>query len=360
MAAARRFTGAIVPIALGTSAAAIQSAIEAAAKRGRPAALHFAAGAHKIDRTLTVPAGADLRLVGEGIPSQTTLEWTGQGAGPLVRLAAPSRARLRNLVIAGSGRANGVELAGIEAAGGQVLFDQTKAAGCLDAGYQFERLSRSQVVLRNIDHLGNKIGMRLIGRGVAEPQAPVVILSGASSNNDLSYELSNGARLLARDIWYETNTKPGFIRLSGLSDFCLSGSNVATPRMQGSPPSVVVDNFRGRALFLGVIFTGRPETLPAVLVQGAEPGSNLLLLGCQGDGEFFADRSTAGRAARVHGLQYTEGGGAKPIADRGAMDEGFVRRMLEMARAPTPRDVAAVRLSRVFFDTCRIGVRVSG
>jgi hypothetical protein len=123
----------------------------------------------------------------------------------------------------------------------------------------------------------------------------------------------------------------------------------------------LVDGLKGRALFLGVIFTAiGADTPPAVVVQGAEPASNLLLLGCQGHGEFFADRSTAGRAARLHSLQYTQGGGARPIADRGRLDEAFLRGMLEMARAPTPRDTAVVRLSRVFFDRCRIGARVSG
>jgi hypothetical protein len=125
-------------------------------------------------------------------------------------------------------------------------------------------------------------------------------------------------------------------------------------------PSVVVDHFRGRALFLGVLFTGLPENLPALVVTGDQPGQSLLLLGCQGNGEFFVDRSSGGHAARVHGLTYTPGGGAKPIADKGSADPDFIRDMLSLARMKEPRDLGPTRLLRVYLDRCRVGVRASG
>ena len=48
-------------------------------------------------------------------------------------MAAPSRAQAHNLTIGGGGRADGVELAGVDAAGAPVLLDQAKAAGCAEA-----------------------------------------------------------------------------------------------------------------------------------------------------------------------------------------------------------------------------------
>src|SRR5204863_312820 len=83
--------------------------------------------------------------------------------------------------------------------------------------------------------------------------------------------------------------------------------------------------------------------LPAVVVAGAEPRQNLLLLGCQGNGEFFADKGAAGRAARLDGLTYTPGGGARPLSDRGAADAAFLRSMLALARTQEPRGLGPRR-----------------
>lgn len=351
------YAGPVEVIALGTPASAIQASIDALAKRGG-GALYFAPGGHAIDRTLTLPAAVDIRLVGDGIPSVTRLNWSGVGTGPLLRLRTPSRVQVQDLTVAGDNRADGMELAGVDAGQGQVLFLGTKAGNCKDAGYQFERLARTQVVLRNIDHLGNQLGMRITGAGAGKPNAPVVIASGSSSDNELSYELTAGARLLARDIWYESSKKPVFLRLTGEVQFTLNGSNVANPRLADQPP-VVIEGLKGQALFLGVLFSGYPVELPAVIVAGSEPRSKVLFLGCQGNGEFYADRSSGGHAVRLHGLTYTQGGLAKTVPDRGQVDDAFIRQMLEPARAPTPVDTAQVRFNRVAFDQCRVGARVT-
>jgi hypothetical protein len=348
-----RSGGPITAIAVGTPVAAVQAAIDAAAKRGG-GVIHFAQGSHAIDRTLVAPANAAVRLIGDGINGTCRLEWTGAGSGPVLKLTSPSRARIENLAVFGATRADGVALAGLDAAGGPTLLDQVKAAGCAQAGFSFERLARAGVFLRDIDHAGCGVGIRLSG-----VRAPVVILSGSSSDNDLSYVLEEGSRLLARDIWYESGAKGAFMRLSGEAEFVLNGSNIATPRRAESPP-VSVAGLRGRALFLGVVFTGAPEFLPAVVAGGGEAGQALLLLGCQGNGEFFADRSSGGHAARLLSLTYTPSGGAKPLSDKGAADPAFVRDMLALARMKEPRDLGPPRLNRVYLDRCRVGLRVSG
>jgi hypothetical protein len=340
-----RHPGPVSAITIGTSTAAIQAAIDAASRRGG-GVIHFAPGSHAIDRTLVLPAGADIRLVGDGIPSVTRLDWSGAGTGPVVRMTAPSRAQIHNLAIGGGGKADGIELAGVDAAGGAVLFDQTKVQGCTETGYQAERLARTRLVLRDIDHGGNRVGMKIVGTGAGRANAPVTILSGSSSDNDLSYEIADGGRLLARDIWYESGSKPGFMRLTGDAEFVLNGSNIATPR-RTETPAVLVQGLRGRALFLGVIFTGAPESLPAIVAGGGDGRQNLLLLGCQGHGEFFADRGPAGQAARVNGLTYTAGGGARSLPDRGRVESEYLRSMLALARTQEPRGLGPPRHYRV-------------
>jgi len=347
-----RYRGPVTSIAAGTPTRSIQAAIDALAARGG-GVIHFAPGVHPIDRTLTAPANVFIRLIGDGIVNTCRLEWTGAGAGPVLRLSAPSRVQVENLVVFGAGRADGLAMAGLDGVGTPLLLDQVRTGGCTEAGFHFERLVRTGVFLRDTDHNNCRVGMRLVGA-----RAPVTILSGSSSDNEVCYVLTDGSRLLARDIWYETATKPGFLQLSGEAEFVLNGANVATPRRAEAPP-VMIDRLRGRALFLGVIFTGAPETLPAVVASGNEPLQALLLLGCQGNGEFFADRSSNGRAARLNGLTYTPGGGAKPINDRGPSDPGFIRQMLSLARMKEPRDLGSPRLIRVYLDRCRVGLRVS-
>ena len=74
----------------------------------------------------------------------------------------------------------------------------------------------ADVDLYNINHGGNKLGVKVVGGPAAkagkEPAGRVVIFSGSSSNNELSYAVENGGRLLVRDIWYESGQYPRFMQ----------------------------------------------------------------------------------------------------------------------------------------------------
>ncbi|HET9160453.1 MAG TPA: hypothetical protein VFN88_07555, partial [Caulobacteraceae bacterium] len=349
------FRGSVATVQAGSGAAAIQAALDTAARRGG-GVVYLAPGSHPVDRTIVLPGNTEVKLIGDGLTASARLEWTGPGSGPVVRLAGAGHGQLRDLGVTGAGRADGIEFAGADAGRGLVL-DQLKVSTNQGVGFQAERLGRAIVVLRDMDHSGNGVGIRVLGRG-AGPSAPLMIASGSSSNNETSYELGAGGRLVARDIWYESGAKPGFMRLTGEADFTLNGSNIATPRQAEAPP-VLVQDLKGRATFLGVIFSGAPETLPAIVAAGAEPAQALLLLGCQGNGEFFADRSRAGRAVRRASYTYANGGGARPLPDRGGADSGFLRQMLAGARTQEPRDLGPPRLARLYVDHCRVGVRVT-
>jgi hypothetical protein len=183
----------------------------------------------------------------------------------------------------------------------------------------------------------------------------------------LSYDISDGGRLLARDIWYETGSKPRFLHCTGQGEFALHGSNVAHPRKRGEP-GLEIDGFRGRVSFLGVCFTqvGGDEGVPALVVKGGDPQTKVLALGCHGNGEYFANQSSSARAARLDSVQYTPGGGAKPIADVGQGDEAFLTEMLAQTRELGLADgenVAAgltdVRLHRVFVRNPMIGISLT-
>ena len=143
IATPRRLSAPIVTINPGVGAIAIQAQIDALVRRGG-GAMWFAPGDHPIDRTLVLPAGIDLTLVGDGISAAARLLWKGAGEGPMLQLRGPSRVRIQDLSLDGGGLANGVEMSDVDREGGPVWLDQTKAQGCLTAGYQFERLARAR------------------------------------------------------------------------------------------------------------------------------------------------------------------------------------------------------------------------
>jgi hypothetical protein len=367
-----RLSRKVFAVCPGSDAAAIQATIDTAAKLpGQRPIIHFGVGQYAVNRTLTIPAGCDVQLVGEGIPYNTQLQWTGDGNGPVVRLAGPSRATLRDLVLVGSRKADALAIDGCDQPGSRVSFDQVQVDGAKEVGYLVNGVERSQVQLRDCGHSGNKIGVKVGGGPLLQKGQTaggrIVILSGASSSNDLSYEVVDGGRLLARDIWYETGDRVRFMHLTGQGEFTLHGSNVAHPRRRGEP-GLEIDGFRGRVSFLGVCFTqvGGDEGIPALVVKGQSPQTKVLALGCHGSGEWFANQSPSARIARLDSVQYTPGGGAKSIADVGQGGEAFLTEMLAQTRElrlADKEDVGAgltdVRLYRVFVRNPRIGISLT-
>src|SRR5207249_11785191 len=52
------------------------------------------------------------------------------------------------------------------------------------------------------------------------------IFSGASSGNRISYEVSGGAKVLVRDLWYEGGAGPGFANIHDRALFTIDGSRI--------------------------------------------------------------------------------------------------------------------------------------
>ena len=104
----------------GCDAATIQAAIDAAAalKTGQRPVVHLPKGVYKIAKTLVVPAGTDLQIIGDGAnESATALTWTGAKGEFLMRVEGPGEASLRDFFISNNS-GNGIVFENCDREGG--------------------------------------------------------------------------------------------------------------------------------------------------------------------------------------------------------------------------------------------------
>jgi hypothetical protein len=352
----------ILEIPVGGKAEAIQKAIDAAVKQhGERPVIHLPVGSYPLNRTLVVPADCDVQMVGDGVA--TRLGWDGKGRGPLLRLDGPSRATLRDLTVNGSKTASGVEIANCDQVGARILMDQANLHGEGDCGLLVDRLQRADVSLLNLNHADQKMGVKIVGATAQNDASPgrVVIFCGASSNNELCYEVTNGARLLVRDMWYETPRFPRFMRCTDAGEFTLHGGQVA-PAFQEGVPMIEAHNFHGKLSFLNTIFATK-DTQVVIRGEGRDTKALFIALGNRPD--LLANESAKARVALLDSFRYWHGGGALPVSDQGKVDDAFLREMFAQTRreqfhllSPVPSGSTDLRLYRVGVENTLTGIRL--
>jgi pectin methylesterase-like acyl-CoA thioesterase len=190
----------VIEVAPGSGAAAIQKAIDAAAKAiGKRAVVHFASGQYPIDKTLVVPANADVQLVGDGF--STRLVWAGgAGGGPVLRLAGPTRSTLREMEIVANDASAGVLIEKCDQAGARVWMDQGEVKDSKSVGLLCDGLDFADVSLLSFYHSDHKgVAVKVLGGPLAaagrKTAGRTAIWGGASSNNALSYDVQRNGRL---------------------------------------------------------------------------------------------------------------------------------------------------------------------
>jgi hypothetical protein len=359
----------VIDLAGPTNSAGLQAAInKAAALSGQRPVVHLPAGIYAINQTVTIPAGCDVQLVGDG--ARSALRWAGSNAGPVLRLAGPARATLRDFIVFGtynSFLADGIEIDNCDQPGARVHFEQVDVRQASGAGFLAEGLVNANVDLNDFYHSGNAVGVQVkgVGRPFSSSSGRVAIFGGASSVNDLSYDVSDGGNLLARDIWYETgNTnQPLFMRCTNSGWFTLHGANIGPAWSQTNLPTVEVSNFVGTATFLETQFSF-PNTSLAVDGQGRQTA--VLLLGTvnTSDPRF---NSPQAQVSLQQSFKYStnNNGAFTAMGSIGPSDPDFLRKMLRQTRAakpaalaPLPAGVTDVRLNRVFVEGGRAAIHL--
>ena len=353
----------------GAKAVDIQAAIDSAAKLvGQRPVVHLAPGTYDLDRTLVIPANCGLRLCGDSFIYFTQLQWTGTGDGPMLVLRGPTRATLAELHFNGQGKARGVVVEDCDQAGGRIFMEETFVAENKPSNLVVNGVERTSVRLHAFQHCQSPLSVKVIGgpqERAGKPGEPVVIFNGASSGNDLTYDVADGGRLLVRDTWYETGDRPRFLRMTGAGDFTLQGAEVAVFGKEGEP-AIELDDFRGNVSLLSTqLGSVNPKVPTGISVTGAGAGTSLLLFGMQrGDKDFLNNTSPGAMVRQLFCRQMITGGETHPLDDVGTADEAFLRKMLAMTRSARPTTLTPVkggltdlRTYRLRVDNALVGIR---
>jgi hypothetical protein len=363
----------VIDLAGPTNAAGIQAAINQAAASGstRPV-VHLPAGDYTVEQTLNIPTGTDVQLVGDG--DATALRWAGPANGPLLHLAGPSHATLRDFHTFGpatNSQVDGLVIANSDQPGGRVYADQLDVYRSTQIGFFVEGLTNIAVALPDFYHDGNHVSVRVVGASGIPSYTPyagqISIFGGASSGNDLTYDVSNGGKLLVRDMWYETsgtgtNKSPRFMVCTNSGWFTLSGAQVALAVSETNIPVVEVSNFVGRLSFLTTEFTFTNGT---VSVDGNETNTAVLLLGTLNNTTPTINSAEA-QTSLLQSFQLLDGPLFNPLIDNGSSDPQFLKQMLAQTRssrpallAPSSASVTDARIHRVIVEAGRFGVHLT-
>ncbi len=349
----------VFEIAVGADAATIQAALDsAAALQGQRPVVHIAKGIYSIDQTLTIPAGCDVQLIGDGAAeTATVLQWTGPEGGTLLRLVGPSVATVRDLSLQAQ-RGNCLLVDKADQPGGRIFADQLNATGfnptMRPTGILVNGLERSDVMLRNLQGATEcQTWVKVVGGPLVQDAehvpSQVSVLCGATGTAQADYAVEKGGRLVVRSVYHEISGDAGQAILLNDTGMMAIDATRFSYKTSLEHPLVGADGFRGSfALLTGLLLpvnsniTARVETAgdgadanllimnnlfwvnqagstaDTVLLNNAQPPARAALLQCN------MNSGTPGAAKMPNGAD-----GFAYLDDRGEADPKWVAEMIE-------------------------------
>ncbi len=381
----------VFEVAAGANAAVIQTAFDAAAAvAGARPVVHLPMGRYKIDKTLVVPGGADLQLVGDGAgETATVLEWAGAAGGLVLKIAGPTRATVRDLSIH-AGAASGVLVEDCDQPGGRIFADQLNVPGAgsaakAGAGLLVNGVEQAEVQLRCLQGGSNSEKWVQVAGGPrrkAGQPAPgqVSIFAGATGSTDAQYAVTDGGRLVVRSVYHEmSGNAPQGILLNDTGSLSVDATRFSY-KTAADVPLIGIDGFRGNfALLTGLLLPVDSKHTARVQIRGDGSRCNALVMdnvfwvnetGVTADKVFQNAAQPPARAALVNcnmnsGTAGATRNGFGTLENRGEAGDDFLRQMLQPLRearvwlpAATPKGAASLQLHRVICTAGKGGVGV--
>lgn len=366
--ARRPFKYKIFEVPPGATASIIQSVINQAVKVA--GVVHFPYGTYNISGTLFIPANANIQITGDGYGDThgTTLVWTGTAPGPIISIGGPTRVILRDLTLRGTPASTNILITNTDQPASRIFLQEFNQAGG-KVGVLSNHLDHTLIFGYDSQFSGLQNVINVTGGPLAAAGTPAegrtIIYSGATSNNALSYRVSNGGNLMIQDTWYEGSVKSQFVTLSGNSIFTANGDHIATPQ-HADVSSVAFSNFSGRATFIADDYTGH------FAVNGDCSKAKILALGMMNEeGPIVTGEVTSATDARVllsrtRVYQATANRvGSYAVAPVGTIDPDFVNTMFKdfLNVSPVtpnvlPKSATDIRFYRVMSINGAIGLDV--
>jgi hypothetical protein len=231
--------------------------------------------------------------------------------------------------------------------------------------YALVELHNFQLAYTAVAPASTGVGLKVVGGPLAQQGKPQYgrtnLFAGSSGGNYLTYQASQGASLLVRDAWYESNSASTFAQVSDNSNVTFEGSRIANSGASGgiavptNADAVLLNNLSCNMTML----SSAPDS--DIRVTGALNGNAWVL------GNNFGTASSyftnlAGSVSSAFNLNryYVVGYGSKPIADMSAApDANFIRRTLAQSRNAHPSTIsdlaAGVTDSRFYRITVELG-----
>jgi hypothetical protein len=361
----------VFDVAAGSGATQIQAVIQqAAAYCGQRPVVHLPYGTYQLNQTITIPANCDIQLMGDG--EHTALSWAGSGNTRAIALLGPSRAILRDFYLnAGSGV--GIEVRNADQPGSRIYMEEVSALRARTANifvdsldYTLVELHDFQLAYTAVAPASTGIGLKVTGGPLAQQGKPQYgrtnLLAGSGGANYLTYQASQGASLIVRDAWYESNTASNFAQVSDNSNATFEGSRIANSGGQGGlaaptdKDAVQVNNLSCKV----AVLSSAPDS--DVKLTGALNGKVWVTGNNFSNASKYFTNLSAGPVGAAFNLNryYQVGYGSKPITDMTALpDPDFIRQTLAQSRNTHPSQimdlVAGVTDARLYRITVELG-----
>jgi len=198
-------------------------------------------------------------------------------------------------------------------------------------------------------------------------KSPQVVCYGMGAGCRDSFEIRNGGSVLQRDAWYEGGYRTCVGLSGGKGTFTWDGGTVAVgtypgagnglPDRDSGKPAILLDDFQGKATFIGIEVSSVDPQRPALLkTTGDRSDMEAFFLGCNFNQDVFSNDAPKAKVAVFHSRQLKRDFGTVAVPGQGVCDAAFLRDMLAQTRSarlqlfhPLKPDVTDGRFDRVFF-----------
>jgi len=354
----------LIDIPIGVNETIIQKMLDSTLKKTKKEiVIHFGAGNYYLANSIVLPANRKIYLIGDGFESR--LIWASKKSDAILTLNGPSQVEIKELELNGKSIASGIEVQNCDQVGANIFMDQAHAKGSERAGILVDSLDNAKIYLQNFYHEGcKKASVQAIGgfkkaSGI-KTEGSVSIICGASSNNNISYDLKNNADLLVNDIWYESSSSPRFLQFNEQSsgNFTFNGGCVATGKppiingMQDSTfPSILVDGFKGNISFLNMDLRTR-----SLFITKKSSNTNLFAM-IDGTGDkYFINENNNPNVYNWACTRKTPDGGGVTLKGLVKPSDAFIIKMLQQQRAQTPFDFKQFKKNNTDVKIYRVNV----